>query len=447
MFKSVLIANRGEIALRIGRTCEKMGIKPLYIYESADQELPHAKAFGSVQINSYMDPEEIIKVSKNNHAEAIHPGYGFISENSEFVRLANEDNIEFVGPSYRAMSVLGNKQVMLRSARIANISRIPGVSLDITNIEGSLKAAENIGYPVIAKGKESAGGRQIKLLQTAEDVEKAILKLQEDGETEEVYIGKFLTNVKHIEVQLVGDKYGNVISLGTRDCSVQRRFQKLIEEAPATISIALRKEIEQAAIEISALVDYVCACTVEFLLDQNQGKFYFMEVNPRLQVEHCVTEEIYNVDIVEQQFCVANGDHLNPLLKEIKPNGHSIQFRINAEDPLNNFLPSAGVLTDFIPPEEKEGQIRFESFLKQNLTIPAIYDSLIAKLIVNGKNRSEALLKITEVLNNLSIEGFPTTIPFFQSILKEKTFLDSRHKTNYLNLYLPDLLSKIKTKT
>ena len=438
MFKTLLIANRGEIALRIARTAKDLGIKPIFVYEPADKDLPHAQSHAAHQIESYSDPSEIVKIAKKHAVEAIHPGYGFISENPDFVKVTQEAGIEFIGPSHKSMEKLGNKQYMLKSAKIANIPHIPGIFLDINNLDSAIREANKIGYPVIAKGKESGGGRQIKLLQNDEELEDNLNKIKRSADTEEVYIAKFLTNVKHIEVQLLGDKSENIVSLGTRDCSIQRRFQKLIEEAPSTIPLANRKAIEQTAIRIANLADYTNACTVEFLFDQNYNH-YFMEVNPRLQVEHCVTEEIYGIDIVKNQLLIASGEELDPSLENLKPKGHSIQCRINAEDPLNDFRPNPGFLTTFKPPKVIPNEIRFETFIKENFQIPTVYDSLIAKLIVNGKNRDEAIKKTSIELDKLVIQGFPTTIDFFKRVFKEKMFISGHHKTNYINLYLSDL--------
>lgn len=439
MISSVLVANRGEIALRVGRTCERLGITPHYVYELADQSLPHAQTHNSTPVQSYNNPAELVEVAVKVGAEAIHPGYGFASENALFPQFAAEAGLEFVGPSFEAMTRLGNKQEMLRQTRIADIPRIPGSFLDITDITGALDAAERIGFPVLAKGTASGGGRQIKLLQTGKDVEAALGRLRKENKAEEVYIQKFMTNVKHIEVQLLGDKQGTVVSLGTRDCSVQRRFQKLIEEAPSMLPESVRLEVEQAAVRVANLADYVCASTVEFLVDEDYN-YYFMEVNPRLQVEHCVTEEVYGVDIVEHQLRVTAGESLDHALFDLTPQGHSIQCRINAEDPSNEFLPTAGRLTEYRPPKEKSGKVRFESFLRPDIIVPTVYDSLVAKLIVRSATRAEAISTMLAELERLKVEGFPTTIPFFKAVLKEKFFVAGHHKTSYIQLFQNDLL-------
>ena len=443
MFKKVLIVNRGEIALRLARTAKILDIEPIFVFEPADKDLPHAQMHNAHEISSYTNIDEIVKVAKKTGAEAIHPGYGFDSENPDFVLHTNEAGLEFIGPSYEAMSRLGNKQYMLKSTKIANIPQIPGIFLSVDNIHRAFEEAEKIGYPVIVKGKESGGGRQIRLIQNAEELEQAITRLKKTEDIEEIYIAKFLTNVKHIEVQLIGDKTGNVVSLGTRDCSIQRRFQKLIEEAPSSIPIVQRKAIENSAINIAYMADYTNACTIEFLLDEH-GKHYFMEVNPRLQVEHCVTEEIYNVDIVKNQFLLANGEELDPTLQDIVPTGHSIQCRINAEDPLNDFAPTPGRLTAFKPPVVEPKKVRFESFLRENLSVPSIYDSLVAKLIVNGKNREEAIKNVLVQLDKICIQGFPTTINFFKKVFREPMFVSGYHKTNYIELFMPQIKEQLK---
>jgi acetyl-CoA carboxylase biotin carboxylase subunit len=443
MFKKILIANRGEIALRLARTAKILDIEPIFVYEQADSDLPHAKAKNAHKIHSYTDPDEIVKVAKQVGAEAIHPGYGFISENPDFVLKTNEASIEFIGPSHKSMARLGNKQYMLKSAKIAGIPPIPGIFLSIDNLEKAYEEAEKIGYPVIAKGKESGGGRQIKLLQNSDDLDHAINRIKKTEDVDEIYIAKFLTNVKHIEVQLLGDKNGDVVSLGTRDCSIQRRFQKLIEEAPSTVPVAYRQAIENSAINIAHLADYTNACTIEFLLDEH-GKHYFMEVNPRLQVEHCVTEEIFNVDIVKNQFLLANGEDLDQELKTLRPKGHSIQCRINAEDPIQDFNPTPGLVSGLKLPPVEAGKIRFETFLQSKLRVPSSYDSLIAKLIVNGKNREEAIVKTLEQLQNVSVEGFPTTINFFKKVFREPMFVSGHHKTNYIELFMPDIKKELQ---
>ena len=442
MFKKVLIANRGEIALRLARAAKLLNVEPIFVYEPADKELPHAQAHNANQISSYTNIEEIVKVAKKTGAEAIHPGYGFISENPDFVLGTNEAGLEFIGPSYEAMSRLGNKQYMLKTARIAGIPPIPGIFLNADNIERAYSETEKIGYPVIVKGKESGGGRQIRLVQNQEELERSINRIKKTEKVDEIYIAKFLTNVKHIEVQIIGDKTGNVLSLGTRDCSIQRRFQKLIEEAPSSIPLSQREAIEYSAINIAYLADYTNACTIEFLLDEH-GNHYFMEVNPRLQVEHCVTEEVYKVDIVKNQFLLANGEELNPELQLKQPQGHSIQCRINAEDPLNDFAPTPGLVTKFVPPAVEAGKVRLETFLRENLSVPSIYDSLVAKLIVNGVTRQEAMAGILQQLDHMKVDGFPTTIQFFKKVFQEPMFVSSWHKTNYIELFMPSLKQQL----
>ena len=442
MFKKVLIANRGEIALRLARAAKLLNVEPIFVYEPADKELPHAQAHNANQISSYTNIEEIVRVAKKTGAEAIHPGYGFISENPDFVLVTNEAGLEFIGPSYEAMSRLGNKQYMLKTARIAGIPPIPGIFLNADNIERAYSETEKIGYPVIVKGKESGGGRQIRLVQNQEELERSINRIKKTEKVDEIYIAKFLTNVKHIEVQLIGDKTGNVMSLGTRDCSIQRRFQKLIEEAPSSIPVSQREAIEYSAINIAYLADYTNACTIEFLLDEH-GNHYFMEVNPRLQVEHCVTEEVYKVDIVKNQFLLANGEELNPALQLKQPQGHSIQCRINAEDPLNDFAPTPGLVTKFVPPAVEAGKVRLETFLRENLSVPSIYDSLVAKLIVNGATRQEAMAGILQQLDHMKVDGFPTTIQFFKKVFQEPMFVSSWHKTNYIELFMPTLKQQL----
>jgi acetyl-CoA carboxylase biotin carboxylase subunit len=439
MIKSLLIANRGEIALRIARTCKKMGIQPFFVYEKADQDLPHAKMKDSFSINSYMSADDMISLSKKHSIDAIHPGYGFISENPMFPRLAEENGIEFVGPSSRTMEKLGDKQTMLMNVSFANLPRIPGRFVDINNEEAILDSTEELGFPLIAKGKESGGGRQIKVSHTKEELLDSISRVKREG-IDQIYISKFMTNVKHIEVQLLGDKKGKIIALSNRDCSIQRRFQKLVEEAPSSIPLALQKEIEYTAIRAAYLGDYLNAGTIEFLVDQ-ESNYYFMEVNPRLQVEHTVTEEVFGIDLVEMQIQLANGEELGLKTAELKPKGHAIQVRINAEDPFNDFNGTAGKITKFQAPNgTNDYKTRMDTFIRSGLTIPAVYDSMVAKLIVHTKNREKSINSMLKAIKNTRIEGINTTLPFYEGILHHPIFLGAGHRTNYLNLYLDDLL-------
>jgi acetyl/propionyl-CoA carboxylase alpha subunit len=439
MIESLLIANRGEIALRIAKTCDELGIKPFFIHESADKDLPHAKKKNSFPISSYMNAEEIISLAKKNSIEAVHPGYGFISEQPLFPKLAEENNIEFVGPSFKTMEKLGDKQTMLMNVSFANLPRIPGIFVDIDNQEKILDAAEELSFPLIAKGRESGGGRQIRVNHTNEELLDSISRLKREG-IAEVYISKFMTNVKHIEIQLIGDKRGKIIALSNRDCSIQRRFQKLVEEAPSSIPIALQKEIEYTAVRAAYLGDYLNAGTVEFLVDQ-ESNYYFMEVNPRLQVEHTVTEEVFGIDLVEMQLRLASGEEIKYEQDELKTKGHAIQIRINAEDPFNDFTGTAGKIRKFNPPNgTNDYKIRMDTFIHSGLTIPAIYDSMIAKLIVHAESREIAIKSMLEAIKNTNISGIKSTLPFYEGILHHPIFLGATHKTNYINLYLDDLL-------
>ena len=441
MIKSLLIANRGEVALRIARTCTKLGIKPFFIYESADKNLPHACMSNAYPISSYMDPSAIVDLAKKLNIEGIHPGYGFISENPIFPKLTSEAGIEFVGPSYRTMNLVGDKHEMLKAARYANIQRIPGRFFNISDIEGCIQYAQELGYPILVKGKESAGGRTIKPNNNEEELKVAITKLSEDSGIDEIYISKFMTNVKHIEVQLIGDKKGHVLSVGTRDCSIQRRYQKLVEEAPCMLPIGVQRELESSAIRIGHLGEYLCVGTIEFLVDR-QYNFYYMEVNPRLQVEHTVTEEIFGIDLVEWQLRLASDEELTIIMEDLKPKGHAIQVRINAEDPYEAFTRTAGLVSSYKPPtEDRSYKVRIETFLQSGLTIPAIYDSMIAKLIIHAPTRDQSISGVLKKLDEIQIEGIKTTIPLHKAIMKHSLFTSANHKTNYLDLYLDDLLA------
>ena len=441
MIKSLLIANRGEIALRIARACAKMDVKPYFIFESADKDLPHAHLPNAYPISSYMDPSAIVNLAKKLNVEGIHPGYGFISEDPLFPKLTTEAGIEFVGPSYTTMSLLGNKHEMLKAARYANIQRIPGRFFNIQDIDGCVQYAQELGYPVLAKGKESAGGRTIKPSNNENELRELIAKFNENSEIDEIYISKFMTNVKHIEVQLIGDKKGHVLSVGTRDCSIQRRYQKLVEEAPSMLPLEIQREIELSAIRIGHLGNYVCAGTVEFLVDRHYN-FYYMEVNPRLQVEHTVTEEVFGIDLVEWQLRLAGDEELNLSMEDLKPNGHAIQIRINAENPYEGFVGTTGLVNHYKPPtEEHQYKVRMETFLQSGLIIPAIYDSMIAKLIIHAPTRNQSISGVLQKLDEIQIDGIKTTIPLHKAIMKHKLFISTNHKTNYLDLYLDDLLS------
>jgi acetyl-CoA carboxylase, biotin carboxylase subunit len=443
LFKKILIANRGEIALRIIRTCKELGIKTVAVYSEADIDSLHVTfADEAVCIgppaskDSYLKIPSIISAAQITGAEAIHPGYGFLAENANFSEICRESDIKFIGPSPEMISAMGDKAFAKDSMKKHGVPVIPGSNGVITSAVEGKKIAYETGFPVIIKASAGGGGKGMRIVWEEKEFDKSFQMAKTEAESafgnDEVYIEKFLENPRHIEIQVLGDSHGNVYHYGERDCSVQRRHQKLIEESPSpAIDAETRNKMGEAAILGSKAVNYEGAGTIEFLLDKHKN-FYFMEMNTRIQVEHPVTEMVYDVDLVRQQILVAAGEKIETLPK--KPTGHSLEFRINAEDPEHNFRPSPGKIQSLHIPGGFG--VRVDSHIYQSYSIPPHYDSLVAKLIVWGKNRNHSIARAKRALEEFIIEGIKTTIPFHLKVLEDERFTSGNFDTSFLDNFI-----------
>jgi len=442
MFSRVLIANRGEIALRVIRACRELGIPTVAVYSEADRDCLHVRyADDAVCIgpppstHSYLNIPQVISAAVITQADAIHPGYGFLAENDRFVENCEACQITFIGPSAETIRLMGDKAEAKRTVKKAGVPVIPGSDGVVESVEEAVKVASGIGYPVIVKAAGGGGGRGMRIAHTEVALQNAFVMAQSEAQNAfdnpAVYIEKFFERPRHIEIQILGDRHGRVIHLGERDCSVQRRHQKLIEESPAPgITPRLRKKMGDAAIRAAEAVGYVGAGTVEFLLDTD-GRFYFMEMNTRIQVEHPVTEMVTGIDLVKEQIRAAAGEKIRFRQDRIRLEGHAIECRINAEDPENNFLPSPGKITVFHPPGGPG--VRVDSHAYAEYTIPPYYDSLIAKLIIHDDDRESALRRLERALDEFVIEGVKTTIPFHQKVLRDERFRRGEYDVTFLD--------------
>lgn len=443
MFKKILIANRGEIALRVIRACKELGIKTVAVYSEADRDSLHvtfadeAVCIGSVYSkDSYLRIPNIISAAQITGADAIHPGYGFLSENANFSEICEESELVFIGPNANMISAMGDKSFAKETIKKNGVPVIPGSDGVISDLKEAVKISHEIGFPVIIKASAGGGGKGMRIVLEEKDFEKAFITAQTEAESAfgnpAVYIEKYLENPRHIEFQVVGDRYGNVYHYGERDCSVQRRHQKLIEEAPSPIlDNTLREKMGEAAIKGAKSVDYLGAGTIEFLVDKYHN-FYFMEMNTRIQVEHPVTELVRNVDLIKEQILVAAGEKASVPSSEIY--GHAIEFRINAEDPAKDFRPNPGKITSLHFPGGLG--VRIDSHIYQDYTVPPYYDSLIAKLIIHGRNRGEAIARAKRALEEFIIEGIKTTIPFHLQVLDDQRFISGNFDTGFLEKFI-----------
>ena len=442
-FKKILIANRGEIALRVIRTCKEMGIKTVAVYSEADRESLHVKfADEAVCIGppqgreSYLKIPSIISAAMITGADAIHPGYGFLAENAYFSEICAESGIKFIGPSAEMIRRMGDKAVAKDTMKKNGVPVIPGSDGVVDNVADALGIAKDMGFPVIIKAVAGGGGKGMRVVHEEKEFENLFHMARNEAEAAfangAVYIEKFIENPRHVEVQIMGDQFGTVHYYGERDCSVQRRHQKLIEEAPSpVVNNILRKQMGEAAIKGASSINYEGAGTIEFLVDKHRN-FYFMEMNTRIQVEHPVTELIYQVDLIRQQILVAMGELVDT--PPIEPVGHAIEFRINAEDPDKDFRPSPGKIESLHFPGGFG--VRVDSHIYQSYSIPPYYDSLIAKLIIWGKNREFAINRAKRALEEFHVEHIKTTIPFHQKVLENKHFIDSDYDTSFIDKYL-----------
>ncbi|WP_010274050.1 acetyl-CoA carboxylase biotin carboxylase subunit [Paenibacillus senegalensis] len=443
-FQKVLIANRGEIAVRIIRACQELGLETVAVYSEADRDSLHVRLADeaycigpTLSKDSYLNFTNLMSVATITESDAIHPGYGFLAENADFAEICERCGITFIGPSPEAISKMGDKAVAKQTMKEAGVPVIPGSDGLITEIEDAVRIAREIGYPVIIKATAGGGGKGIRLAENEESLIKQITTASQEAEkafgNAGVYLEKYLTGMKHVEVQIIADKYGNVVHLGERDCSVQRRRQKLVEEAPCPVlTPEIRERMGMAAVRAARAVNYSGAGTLEFLLGED-GQFYFMEMNTRIQVEHPVTEMITKVDIIKEMICVAEGQALSVTQDEVEFDGWSIECRINAEDPDRNFMPSPGKI-DFYLPAGGLG-VRVDSSAYPGYVISPHYDSMIAKLIVWGKTREEAISRMKRALSEFSIEGVKTTIPFHMKLMDHPKFIEGTFDIKFLEEY------------
>jgi len=445
MFGKILIANRGEIALRIIRSCKEMGMKTVAVYSTADRDsLPVLFADEAVCIgpppakDSYLNIPAIISAVEITAADAIHPGYGFLAENPHFAEVCEELKVKFIGPPSKAISQMGDKAVAKQIMKRAGVPVIPGSDGAVKDVEEAKAVAREVGYPVIIKASAGGGGKGMRIARDEDELIKLLHIAQNEAEAAfgdpQVYIEKFIEEPKHIEVQILADSHGNIIHLGERDCSVQRRHQKLIEEAPSpAVDEALRQRMGRIAVKAAQAVGYENAGTVEFIMDKDKN-FYFMEMNTRIQVEHPVTELVTGVDIVKQQILIAAGEKLGIKQREVKIKGHAIECRINAEDPDRDFMPSPGKITDYHPPGGLG--VRLDSHIFSGYEVPPYYDSILAKLIVHADTREEAICRMRRALEEYVIGGVKTTIPFHKRVLENGYFKAGEVFTNFIETKL-----------
>ena len=441
MFQKVLIANRGEIALRVIRACKELGIATVAVYSEADRECLHVRfADDDVCIgrapsrDSYLNISRIIAAAEITGADAIHPGYGFLAENAEFAEIVRTSGIAFIGPTPDQIRQMGDKASARKLAQGLKVPTVPGSPGPVESLEDAAAVAEKIGFPVIIKAAAGGGGKGMRVAVDADAFTQAYNLARQEAlaafGSDQVYIEKYLARPRHIEIQIMGDQHGQIMHLCERDCSVQRRHQKLIEEAPSpALDQALRERIGGAAVELARAIGYVGAGTIEFLLDED-GSFYFMEMNTRIQVEHPVTEMCTNFDLVKEQIRVAAGDPLSMTLHGNRLRGHAIECRVNAEDPARNFQPSPGLITAFHPPGGPG--VRVDTHIYDGYTVPPYYDSLLAKVIVHGNDRAEAIARMRQALDSFIIEGVRTTIPFLGRVMRHPDFVAGKIDTKFL---------------
>ncbi|WP_438424250.1 acetyl-CoA carboxylase biotin carboxylase subunit [Aquimarina macrocephali] len=442
--KKILVANRGEIAIRVMTTARKMGIKTVAIYSTVDRNAPHVKfadeavCIGEAPSNqSYLLGSKIIEVAKQLHVDAIHPGYGFLSENADFAEEVEKNNIIFIGPKSKAIQVMGSKLAAKDAVKAYDIPMVPGIDEAITDVAKAKTIASEIGYPILIKASAGGGGKGMRVVEEEKDLEsqmnRAISEATSAFGDGSVFIEKYVASPRHIEIQIMADSHGNVVHLFERECSVQRRHQKVVEEAPsAVLSPELRSEMGKAAVKVAKACDYLGAGTVEFLLDENHN-FYFLEMNTRLQVEHPVTELITGTDLVALQIKVARGEKLPIQQEDLKIKGHALELRVYAEDPLNDFLPSVGHLETYQIPVGKG--IRVDNGFEEGMDIPIYYDPMLSKLITYGKTRDEAIQLMIKAIDNYDIKGVQTTLSFGKFVFEHEAFKSGNFDTHFVKKY------------
>ena len=442
MLKKVLIANRGEIAVRIIRACKEMNIKTVAVYSEADRTALHvsladeAVCIGAAPSKkSYLNMKAILEAACFTGADSIHPGYGFLSENSQFAKICEEMGIKFIGPNYKLIELLGNKSKAKETMKRAGVPVVPGSDGLIYSKEQAISIAEKIKYPVMLKASSGGGGRGIRVAFTPEELEKEYDLVKQEAKVsfndDSVYLEKFIENPRHVEIQILADEHGNCVHLGERDCSIQRRNQKVLEETPSlAIDEKTRKKMGEVAVKAVKEIGYSNAGTIEFLVDKNKD-FYFMEMNTRVQVEHPITEEVTGIDIIKEQLKIASKEQLEYKQKDITFSGHSMEARINSEDPNKNFMPCPGTITDLHLPGGNG--VRVDTAVYTGYKIPPTYDSMIAKIIVHGKNRNESIEKLKSCLSELVIEGVTTNKEFILKILNNKDFVNNNYDTSFIS--------------
>lgn len=444
MPNKILIANRGEIAVRIIRACKEMNIKTVAVYSEIDKDALHVKladeaiCIGPANSNkSYLNFKNILEAANITGADSIHPGFGFLSENSQFAKICEESNIKFIGPSYKVIELMGNKSNAKALMKEAGVPVIPGSEGSVKGLKDAIKIANKIGYPVMLKAAAGGGGKGIRIVNTSEEMEKSYNIVKQEAKIsfndDEIYIEKFIKKPRHVEIQILADEHGNVVHLGERDCSIQRRNQKIIEETPSTaIDDKLRNKMGEAAIKAAKASGYTSCGTIEFLVDSDKN-FYFMEMNTRIQVEHPITEMRTGIDIVKEQIKIAAGEKLKLKQKNIEFKGHSLECRINAENPDKNFRPCPGTITGLYLPGGNG--IRIDTAIYAGYTIPPTYDSMIAKIITHGDTRNEAISKMKRALEETVIEGVDTNIDFLFKIIKNPDFIRGNFDTSFLETH------------
>lgn len=442
--QKILVANRGEIALRVMRSAKEMGLQTVAVFSEADRNAMHVRfADEAVCIGeapssrSYLRGEKIIEVAKKLNVDAIHPGYGFLSENAQFAKMVEQVGIIFIGPPVGAIEVMGSKLAAKEAVRAFGVPMVPGTEGAISDVAEAKKIASEIGYPILIKASAGGGGKGMRIVENeaelAEQMERAVSEAISAFGDASVFIEKYITAPKHIEVQVLGDKYGNLVYLFERECSVQRRHQKVIEEAPSpVVTPEVRKALGEAAIKVAKACGYYNAGTVEFVMDSNLN-FYFLEMNTRLQVEHPVTEQITGIDLVKEQIRIAEGKPLSFTQNDLKILGHAIEVRVYAEDPTNNFLPDIGKLQTYKPPQGLG--VRVDDGFEQGMEIPIYYDPMIAKLIATGKDRNEAIERMKRAIDEYQITGIETTLGFCKFVLEHEAFLLGKFDTNFVKQY------------
>ncbi|ADU94804.1 acetyl-CoA carboxylase biotin carboxylase subunit [Geobacillus sp. Y412MC52] len=445
MIKKVLVANRGEIAVRIIRACRELGIETVAVFSQADRDALHVQLADEAYCigptaskDSYLNFTNIMSVATLTGCDAIHPGYGFLAENEAFAELCRECNVTFIGPSPEAIAKMGIKDIARETMREAGVPIVPGSRGVIESLDEARAIAEEIGYPVIIKATAGGGGKGIRVARDEGELVKGINITQQEAATAfgnpGVYIEKYIEDFRHVEIQVLADSYGNTIHLGERDCSIQRRLQKLVEEAPSpALDDEMRRKMGEAAVKAAKAVNYTGAGTVEFIYDHRNKQFYFMEMNTRIQVEHPVTELITGIDLVKEQIRIAAGEKLSITQEDVTFNGWAIECRINAENPAKNFMPSPGKIAMYLPPGGPG--VRVDSAVYPGYTIPPYYDSMIAKLIVHAPTRAEAIARMRRALSEFIIEGIHTTIPFHIKLMEHEKFQSGEFNTKFLELY------------